>query len=212
MKNKKGNVAVIAIIIVIVAITAGIVGYLFAKKTQAPVVAPVVTPPAVQTPVVQPTTQPITPVDETANWQTYTNAKYGIEFKYPKYLQFDGSEVPDISAGSLYAITANYNNGDGDSSFHFIINDKEFGSGSDQVIDEVTSSLGKNMHIKKEITIPTGKITLSDGVMESPNSYFMDAFFKGNNYNYTFDVSMPKYSEQMLSVFEKMMATAKLTK
>ncbi|MDD5464630.1 MAG: hypothetical protein PHP62_05775 [Candidatus Moranbacteria bacterium] len=36
MKNKKGNAAVIAIIIVIVAITAGIVGWMFAKKSQAP--------------------------------------------------------------------------------------------------------------------------------------------------------------------------------
>lgn len=36
MKNKRGNIAVIVIIIVIVAITAGVVGWMFAKKTQAP--------------------------------------------------------------------------------------------------------------------------------------------------------------------------------
>ena len=41
--RKKGNIAVITIIIVIVAITAGVIGYLFAKKTQTPVAAPVVT-------------------------------------------------------------------------------------------------------------------------------------------------------------------------
>ena len=34
MQNKKGNVAVIAIVIVIVAITAGIVGWMFAKKSE----------------------------------------------------------------------------------------------------------------------------------------------------------------------------------
>lgn len=60
MKNKKGNVAIIAIIIMIVAITAGVVGYLFAKKTQAPVAAPVVTQPVsiTQVPVTQPAVQP----------------------------------------------------------------------------------------------------------------------------------------------------------
>ena len=36
MKNKKGNVAVIAIIIVIVAISTGVIGWMFAKKAQAP--------------------------------------------------------------------------------------------------------------------------------------------------------------------------------
>ncbi|HOW60154.1 MAG TPA: hypothetical protein P5548_00060 [Candidatus Moranbacteria bacterium] len=51
MKNKKGNVAVIAIIIVIVVITAGIVGYLFAKKTQAPVAQPVATQPVAKSSV-----------------------------------------------------------------------------------------------------------------------------------------------------------------
>jgi len=34
MKNKRGDVAVVAIIIVIVAITAGVVGWMFAKKSQ----------------------------------------------------------------------------------------------------------------------------------------------------------------------------------
>ena len=37
MKNRKGNVAVIAVVIVTIAITAGVVGWMFAKKTQAPV-------------------------------------------------------------------------------------------------------------------------------------------------------------------------------
>ncbi len=37
MQNKKGNVAVITVIIVIVAITAGVIGWMFAKISQAPV-------------------------------------------------------------------------------------------------------------------------------------------------------------------------------
>jgi hypothetical protein len=46
MKNKKGNVAVIALIIVIVAITAGAIGWIFAKKAQEPSQKAVVTQPA----------------------------------------------------------------------------------------------------------------------------------------------------------------------
>ena len=36
MKNKKGNVVMVALIIAIVAITAGVIGWMFAKKSQAP--------------------------------------------------------------------------------------------------------------------------------------------------------------------------------
>lgn len=36
MQNKKGDAVVIAIIIVIVAITAGVIGWMFAKKSQTP--------------------------------------------------------------------------------------------------------------------------------------------------------------------------------
>lgn len=45
MENKRGNVAVIVIIIVIVAITAGVIGFLFAKKSQAPAQQALVTQP-----------------------------------------------------------------------------------------------------------------------------------------------------------------------
>ena len=41
----------------------------------------------VTTSVVQQTTQPSpSPSDETANWKTYTNTKYGFSFKYPSNL------------------------------------------------------------------------------------------------------------------------------
>ena len=81
MKNKKGNVAVIAIIIVVVAITVGVIGWLFAKNLQAPTPQPMVTQttapvaqtqPAVQraTPASQPSVQPVQN-DETTSWQTY---------------------------------------------------------------------------------------------------------------------------------------------
>jgi lipopolysaccharide export LptBFGC system permease protein LptF len=70
MKNKKGNVAVIAIIIVIVAITAGVIGWMFAKKSQ------------VSVQEIKPATQLVSD-NETANWQKYGNRELGFEFKYP---------------------------------------------------------------------------------------------------------------------------------
>lgn len=92
-KNNAKLVIVIAIIVAIVAITAGVIGFLLAKKTQAPATAPVVAQPAAQTseaktasdvqkPVVQPaeTTQS---ADETTGWKTYTNNRVNYQFEYP---------------------------------------------------------------------------------------------------------------------------------
>ncbi len=53
MKNKRGNVAMIALIIVIVAITTGVITWLVATKTQAPVQQAVVAQPVVPTAPVQ---------------------------------------------------------------------------------------------------------------------------------------------------------------
>lgn len=78
MQNKKGNVTVIAIIIVIVAITASALGYLFANKSQTPTPQVAITQPIS---ITQPTTPP---VDETVLWQTYSNTQLGFEVKYPK--------------------------------------------------------------------------------------------------------------------------------
>jgi len=85
MKNKKGNVVVIAIIVAIVAITAGVIGFLLAKKIQAPVVEP-----AAQTPVTQ-------SADETTDWKTYTNTQYGYEFKYPSNYNIEQpTQIKDV--------------------------------------------------------------------------------------------------------------------
>lgn len=59
MKNKQGYVAVIALIIVIVAITAGVVGWMFAKKSQAPVQQAAATQPTAPVAQTQPASQPI---------------------------------------------------------------------------------------------------------------------------------------------------------
>ena len=79
MINKKISSEIAVGIILLVAIIIGGVFWL-QNKAQAPVTAPVTTQPATvaQTPVTQPA------VDETANWKTYTNTKYGFELKTPQ--------------------------------------------------------------------------------------------------------------------------------
>jgi hypothetical protein len=83
MKNKKGNVAVIALIIVIVAITAGAIGWIFAKKTQAPVQqAAVIQPVSVEK--TQPATQPAVPIAQPAQQNNvYTNTEFGFQITFP---------------------------------------------------------------------------------------------------------------------------------
>ncbi|EKE18660.1 MAG: hypothetical protein ACD_9C00268G0007 [uncultured bacterium] len=75
MKNKKGNVAVVALIIVIVAITASVITWQVATKTQAPEQKEVATTP-------QPEAQSLLE-DESTNWKTYTYSDSGLSLKYP---------------------------------------------------------------------------------------------------------------------------------
>lgn len=83
-KTKKGNVAAIALIVIIVSITVGAIVFLFAKKFQVP------TMPAATT------QQSEQPADETANWQTYKDTKYGFEVKYPQSYTVDNSKDGNI--------------------------------------------------------------------------------------------------------------------
>jgi len=88
MKNKKGNVAVIAVIIVIVAITAGVVGWRFAKKSQVPAPQVAVTQPTApitQTKLETPATTQITPIQENSvNWNSVQFDACGKKAKYEK--------------------------------------------------------------------------------------------------------------------------------
>ena len=81
MKTKKGNVAVIAIIVVIVAITAGVIGFFFAKKTQAPVQQAVATQPAPNTQLKQETSTAQS--DQKQAGLIYTNTDYGYQIVLP---------------------------------------------------------------------------------------------------------------------------------
>ena len=75
-----GNTSLVILIVLVVAIVAGGIGFMLARKTEVPTKKPV----AMQQPVAQPA-QSVAPrvTDETANWKVYTNSKLGISFKYP---------------------------------------------------------------------------------------------------------------------------------
>ena len=85
MKNKRGNVAVIAIIIVIVAITASVITWIVATKSQAPVQQAVVNQPTPDTKT-KPISQPAQ-VDTSSDWKMYTS-NLGFSFEYPKTKKF----------------------------------------------------------------------------------------------------------------------------
>lgn len=65
--------------VVVIVVLLGAVGYfVFVRKS---------------TPIAQQTATPTsTPKDETANWKTYTNTEYGLEFKYPVGMTLGGFE------------------------------------------------------------------------------------------------------------------------
>ena len=129
MKNKKGNVAVITIIVVIVAITAGVVGWLLAKNSQAPAPQSIaVQQPATTTPVTQQTqpavqqtaptsqsttTQPAGNGCETGNKVYFEIKELGIKFLVDSSIKNDliykfnsENNVAYLSAKSLVAMDA----------------------------------------------------------------------------------------------------------
>ena len=95
MKNKQGNVAVIAIIVVIVAITAGVVGWMFAKKSQAPTSQTVATQPTTPETQTQPTVpaQQTMPTDESATWKKFDSKLLNLSFSYPLKSEFQEEDV-----------------------------------------------------------------------------------------------------------------------
>lgn len=103
MKNKKGNLNVIAIIIVIVAIITGVITWLVATKSQAPIQKESTTQPA---PVakIQPITQPATPTTQPV--PTSETSKKGIkEYKSASTFSFNyPSQVCDSESNKCYPI------------------------------------------------------------------------------------------------------------
>lgn len=79
---QKGNTVLIAVIVAVVAITAAVVGWIFAKQSQEPV-QPVATQPTASGTQTQPQTANPT-LTISADWQTYTNAKSAYSISIPK--------------------------------------------------------------------------------------------------------------------------------
>ena len=101
MKNKKGNVVVIAIIIAIVLITIGVIGWLIARQGQMPVAQPVVTQlfePVSQTQRVAQSTTLVSqqsPVDKIdSGWNNFSFSN--ISFKYPAQVCTDSTNCQSI--------------------------------------------------------------------------------------------------------------------
>jgi hypothetical protein len=85
MKNKK----LIGVVIVILIITVGVISWMFAKKSQQlpiQIQKEVTAQPIASVQQIQPEAQAI-PSDETVNWQTYKNERFGFELKTPTGLE-----------------------------------------------------------------------------------------------------------------------------
>lgn len=108
MKNKKGNIAIIAIIIVIVAITAGVIGWILAKKLEKPTPQisgnnnnPAETATNPEKPSQPDINQKLKPQPvNTSGWFTYKDANSGLEFSYPKEMNITRLLTPpkDVAA------------------------------------------------------------------------------------------------------------------
>jgi len=73
MKNSRGFIQIVIILLALVLVAAG--AYYFGTKNK-----------SVQAPTasVQPSANPVATADPTVNWKTYTNKKYGYKFQYPE--------------------------------------------------------------------------------------------------------------------------------
>lgn len=80
--NQKSIIAVLGVVVVILIGTT--IYFATINKASQPVApAPKVAQQPVPTPATQPVAPVVQPVDEFASWQTFTDAKLGIEVKYP---------------------------------------------------------------------------------------------------------------------------------
>jgi predicted small lipoprotein YifL len=152
----------------------------------------------------QPASQPTVKADQ---WLTHQNEKYGIKFQYPQYVQF---EVSAFGAEGYYSVQANYVSSS-DNFFDFQITEKAKVPGELDSAKKLSEDGAKNLHAPSELNFKNGKFFVTDGI-GTMDYYFVTAYYEGAGYLYHFEMSRPDYSPQLLELFEKILATAELTK
>lgn len=99
-KNNQGFVQIV-LVLVIVAVAIGGAYYFGTLKNNTGLVSvvPTLTPIVSTQSVINPTINPT--LDPTANWKTYSNTKYGFEFKYPIDQKLDDNGKGEIGIGKV---------------------------------------------------------------------------------------------------------------
>jgi len=199
MKNQKGFIPIIIILIVLI----GFVGvyYVGTLKPQKVVDSP--TPTAISTVSTAPTAKPVVTSDPTANWKTYTNSQYKFLFTYPKELTY---LYDQLSGGNLLL-----QNFDGskprkelDSDFQFVLTVSKYGGNPLEDYPKLwESEYGKNQ--TKDIIV--GGVKAIKGFSGQKYTPVPTVWFTDNNTLFTVQLSNPKstneeWFDQILSIFK----------
>lgn len=114
--NQKGFANIVLIIIVVAIVVVG--GYFSFVKNSEPTVQQQIPSSGEKKNPTKTSISTTTPKNEMADWITYTDSKYGFEFKYPPGHELDKFDLPiQVSGGTVYG---------GEYSITFGIKDKTF--------------------------------------------------------------------------------------
>ncbi|MEI7512674.1 MAG: hypothetical protein WCK01_04430 [Candidatus Uhrbacteria bacterium] len=139
-------------------------------------------------------------------WLIQQNPAYGIEFLHP------GSTFASTESTGRYSVGG-----------HLIDTNDNFEMSASSKIDktaEIINQLNglierkrytKNAFAPDEVAFQNGKFTLVDGRLPD-NHYLVEAYFEGTNFIYHFTMENPDYSKELLNTFERILASAKLSK